>query len=95
MKTIHKYKITLQERRIYIKIPINAVPVTVTLQYGQPVIYCELPDADELATKTLAVDMVGTGDEISEGFEYLGTVMTHGDRLVWHAYIETPKQAMS
>ena len=81
MLTIFKYPISVQENLI--ELPVGAEILTIQLQNGEPYIWVKLDD-EELDIEEHSFIVVGTGWNLGEIGNYLGTYQTNG--LVWHVF---------
>lgn len=88
MKTVWKFEVPLEAPRRgnkRIKIPRGGRVLSLALQRDEPCIWVEVDPAAELSEWVF--DWVGTGQTVTPGFEYLGTVLSPGEgKWVFHLY---------
>ncbi len=83
---IWKYPLEITDSQS-LKLPLNAKFLSAINQNGIPTLYY-LVEPD-VKTKTIEILIIGTGNPISEyldKYDFLGTVSTHNDKLVWHIF---------
>ncbi len=83
-KVIHKFSPNAFGK---VELPDGKV-ISVCVQYNKPVVYLERdePVSDDIAQEVL---FIGTGWSFdSDGYSFIGTVITHSDSLVHHAYLK-------
>lgn len=69
-------------------LPTNSKILCVENQYDEPVLYVQV-NSHFRGEKPINIIVVGTGQPLPElNLEYIGTVMTFTDSLVWHVYKE-------
>ena len=87
MKRILKYELKgLDEQAIIM--PKGSVVICAKVQFNVPVIYA-ITDAKEKEMEAKAFTVFGTGHDIDvnmTSWQYLDTIMTHNDNLVWHIF---------
>lgn len=90
MKTVYKYTVPIQDE-FTVTMPEGAKLLSFAAQNGDPMLWALVdPDA---GFRTLRVfRLFGTGHTIvdSETLTYVGTVLVHGDDLVFHLFEVTP-----
>jgi hypothetical protein len=84
MKTIYKYPVDLKNESSKVELPLGAKFLTIALQHGTVQMWFEVYDQQPKIEQEFRV--VGTGWEIPEGWEYLGTCLNIGQSFVWHLY---------
>ena len=84
-KTIFKYPLPTNFGKTLAFLPDKAIPLTLQLQQGAPVLWCEI-DTDRI-TKNVEYNIYGTGHRLPDDpGKYLGSWQdTSG--LVYHAYV--------
>lgn len=77
----------------YSSLPQGTEPLTVQLQYGQPVIWAKVPiNADTAQQKfTFRSCMTGQPNDVVADERYLGTIQMHGGDLVVHFFYTVEK----
>ncbi len=87
MKTVHKYTLK-QDGFTIIPLPDSDVRILYTdAQRGEVCLWIELPticNGEKPTLKYRKFDIFGTGWNIPENAEYIGTAMVYD--LVWHVY---------
>lgn len=87
MLRIHKYELEIKDEQT-INLPHEYKLLYVGVQKDVIFIWVLLDDTDEKTELTL-FRIMGTGRPatiVGNGVGYIGTVMTHDDRLVWHIF---------
>lgn len=86
MKRIYKYKINA-----VVELPKGAKIIKVDIQNEAPHMWC-LINADEKETESRVFSIVGTGHDIDDRCEFVGTYFQ--DVFVWHV-LEIPRSAVN
>lgn len=88
MKVVHKYPLDLGELRRH-QMPVGASLLCVKSQQDEIVLYA-LVDQEETQTEERKFRIAGTGHNLGveniATLRYIGTVLTYGERLVWHVF---------
>lgn len=84
-RKIFKYQIGIDTN--ILDMPKGSKVLSVHSQYGKVVLYAEVDDTQVLTKRKYII--YGTGHEFvhNDEYDYVGTVITHNDALVWHIYI--------
>lgn len=83
--TIYKYPLLITEKQ-EMEIPKGAKYLTLKLQNGIPCLWAKVSEKD-IKVKTTFL-MIGTGQEIPNGAEYIGTIHLTESNLVFHVFQE-------
>lgn len=87
MRTIWKYELKILDDQI-VEVPFCSEFLSLHTQNGKPCIWVYV-DSEETKKEKWHISMFGTGHEVSGHFaKFLGTILTHGDALVWHAFLK-------
>ena len=85
---IYKYTLPIADR-VDLRVPKGARYLSLVSQYDQPTLYVAV-DPEEKIQDNWCFEIRGTGHEVSEGIvrvsQFLGTIVTHKDQLVWHIW---------
>lgn len=84
MMTVYKYPIEIVDEQM-IEMPENAHALSVQMQRDKLCIWALVNP--ERKNKKRRVRIVGTGNDASDVFQYLGTVQMFNGNLVWHVFI--------
>lgn len=89
MKAIWKVELEITESQA-IELPINAKILCVKVQHDIPCMWFINPDLNnDLATEYKTIMIYGMSHtHMDIKGKYIGTVMTHGESLVWHIFEE-------
>lgn len=90
MSTVWKYPLEITDEQT-IKLPAAAVTLFVGLQRGSLCLWALVDPDNELTERKFRI--AGTGHPIDyhhHDLEFIGTVLMHGDTLVWHVFEVTP-----
>jgi hypothetical protein len=86
MKTVWKFPLTITDKQT-VEIPEHFTPLSVHVQEDEIFMWAEVFTTNPKVQAT--INMYGTGHELPEyPGRFLGTVLTHGGKLVWHVYSE-------
>lgn len=80
---VHKFKIPIEDR-FGLMLTEGAMLLHVDVQDGRPYLWA-LVDPDATPTKR-CFRLAGTGHEMVGRMEYVGTVLLHGGKLVFHLF---------
>jgi hypothetical protein len=89
-KVIHKFPLPLSGWGVlpsvihHVDMPMVATVLTLQLQHDVPTMWAMVDPKTPTVTK--AFQWVGTGDEVSFGGKYIGTVQLQGGTYVFHLY---------
>ena len=85
METIWKFPLEITARQT-LEIPELYRVLHVGTQHDQPCLWVQVDPDHEIEDVTIVC--VGTGHALSlyDNYGYIGTVMTHGDKFVWHYF---------
>lgn len=87
MRTIHRYELPITDRPV-IEMPIDAriLPAPPSERLDERIeIWAEVSDDADVVRRVFRV--VGTGNPLPEDCgQFIGTVITHQGRYVWHVY---------
>lgn len=86
MSTVYKYPIVVQDTG-HLSAPQGAKPLSFQLQHEGMCLWMEVDPRN--AESTYEYRIFGTGHHIPDDYsgEYVGTVLTSGNALVWHLYL--------
>ena len=84
MKKIYKYPIEIIDIQM-VKLPKEAIILTVQLQHGKPFIWVYV-DPNEIEAEDVTLRVYMTGQEIDDSLDltYVGTIQENG--FVWHVF---------
>lgn len=86
-RVIHKFSAYLQE----IELGMPAKFLNVAVQGNMPYFWVQhCPDSSVKITAKIRT--FATGEDIEEGFEYLGTYLEDEGKYVWHVYAKAEKK---
>jgi len=87
MRTVHKFPLELADaEQRHHRLPRDARIVHVGEQHGYPTMWAEV-DTHSCLFCDAPFRVVGTGQEIPDGYEHIGT--SQGATFVWHIYRRT------
>ena len=84
MKKIFKYPIPVDDK-ITLSLPINSDILSVQIQKGEPVVYALVSSAFKM-NRDRKLELYGTGMEVPEYREYIGTFQMLNGGLVFHLF---------
>jgi hypothetical protein len=85
MKKIFKYQLEITDRQI-IKMPQGAKILSVQNQHNTLTLWAEVNPTSQMVDRYFQV--FGTGHPIEDELgDYLATVLTDNDRIVWHVFV--------
>lgn len=82
MNTIFKYAISTSG--VTLQLPRDAKPLTVQNQHGEPQMWVLLDPGAPLVNRRFA--MFGTGHDVPNNANYIGTVQFSGGQLIFHLF---------
>lgn len=85
MKTIWKFPLSIADEQ-YVSMPLGSVVLAVQEQNGLPCAWAIVDDAEQ-ATERVRFCIRGTGHELGDVGDYVGTFQLHGGDLVFHAFV--------
>ena len=84
MKKVYKYPLRIDDYQKVV-LPVGAQLLCVKFQNGKPCLWA-LVDPDEMNMEEIQIRCAGTGHSISGQVEYIDTVLTYGESLVFHFF---------
>lgn len=85
-KVVWKYPLEIVDRQ-EVDVPAGSTPLSVVLQYGQPVLYVLAdPYEPNISVRKILISGTGVNRMGLEAEKFLGTVVLAGGNLVFHAF---------
>lgn len=87
MKTIWKFPLAITDEQS-VMVPKGARALSVGIQDGQLVMWCEVVPGQDTIFATVSVRGTGHPLGIADGLGFVGTAIDRGRALVWHVYAD-------
>ena len=83
-KTVYKYPLMIDDYQ-RVALPKGAQILCIKMQRGKPYLWA-LVDPEEMNMEEIHIRCAGTGHSIRGQVEYIDTVLTYGESLVFHFF---------